>query len=89
MLPGRGPAFQGAFLGAFQRAFLGAFLRAFLIRGALLAPRTPSIRYSFRMLTSSWTAAADFLRAADSVSVSLISQIFSMPFWPSWAGTPT
>ena len=32
------------------------------------------------MSTSSLTAPADFLSAAASVSVSLISQIFSMPF---------
>ena len=52
-------------------------------------PGPPGAAYSLRIPTSSWTAAADFLRAAASVSVSLISQIFSTPFWPSWAGTPT
>ena len=81
---------RGGLPGGLPEAFRTAFLTAFLIRGAHLAPRTPpEQRYSFRIPTSSWTAAADFLRAAASVSVSLISQIFSTPFWPSWAGTPT
>ena len=44
---------------------------------------------SFRMSTSSFTAAADFCSAAFSLSVSLICQIFSTPLEPSWAGTPT
>src|SRR5512138_3450986 len=40
-------------------------------------------------VTSSFTAAADFLNAASSSAVSLISMIFSSPFAPSLHGTPT
>src|SRR5712692_6531889 len=47
------------------------------------------LRYKPSTETSSRTDAADFCSAAFSSALSLISMIFSMPFAPSFTGTPT
>ena len=62
---------------------------AAIFEAGLAAVRKQTKAQILRTSTSSFTAAADLCSAARSSSVSLISQIFSTPFAPSCAGTPT